>query len=104
MSEAPTHVWLSPTETVNNKESWIDELRASHLDSYVDDSCEGVQYIRADLVEKSKDMEKSLASWVAFGKYLKNEYIIKFYANDSVALSRAIRETEELLQRLKETK
>ena len=48
MSEAPKHVWLSPCETVNNKESWIDELRASHLDSYVDDSCEGVQYIRAD--------------------------------------------------------
>ena len=49
-------------------------------------------------------MEKYLASWAGLRKYLKNEYILKFYANDSVDLSRAIRETEELLQRLKENK
>ncbi len=55
-------------------------------------------------LKDSMDMKKSLSRWVDFGKYLKNEYIIKFYANDSVALSRAIRETEELLQRLKENK
>ena len=50
------------------------------------------------------DMEKSLMLWKNFGKHLKTEYIMKFYANDSVALTRAIRETEELLQRLKEKK
>ena len=52
MTEAPKHVWLTPCETVNNKESWIDELRASHPNSYVDDSCDGVQYIRADLLQE----------------------------------------------------
>ena len=51
---------------------------------------------------KLMDMEKSLMLWKNFGKHLQDEYIMKFYANDSVALSRAIRETEELLQRLKE--
>ena len=43
MTEAPKHVWLHPTETVSNKESWIDDIRVSHPESYVDDSCEGVK-------------------------------------------------------------
>ena len=48
------------------------------------------------------DMELALIRWRNLGEFLKKEYITKFYANDSVSLSRAIRETEELLQRLKE--
>lgn len=50
------------------------------------------------------DMELALIRWRNLGEFLKKEYIMKFYANDSVALSKAIRETEELLQRLKENK
>ena len=50
------------------------------------------------------DMELALIRWRNLGEFLKKEYITKFYANDSVALSKAIRETEELLQRLKENK
>ena len=69
MAEAPKHVWLHPTETVNNKESWIDNIRVSHPDSYVDDSCEGVKYIRADLIQERIENEKILGPFWSFHAY-----------------------------------
>ena len=97
MTDAPKRIWVDYTAHTTSYQH-VD------TDNPQDGSTEYIRYDLADLGERSKEMENALIRWVDFGKYLKNEYIMKFYANDSVALSRALRETEELLQRLKGNK